>query len=270
MKQSLKWINSVCFAGMIVVNALANLLPFGGKTTAQVSQAYPNLFTPAPVTFSIWGIIYLLLLFFILYQWEFIDKSSYSSSIRNRIGILFPLSCLWNILWIIFWHFDRIGWSVWCIALLLLTLIGIIRRIKTPEGPILSRIVIHAGFEIYFGWIIAASIANISVFLVKIGWNGFGLPAQFWTVLVLLAGTGIASAAVACSRLYFSGAAVIWAYTGIVIRHFSEASGQRPWPVICAALVGIIIICFFIIWKAFAETQLCSCSFDPPASDKNR
>jgi hypothetical protein len=42
---------------MIVLNVLANALPLGGRTTGEISDAYPNLFAPAGYTFAIWGLI---------------------------------------------------------------------------------------------------------------------------------------------------------------------------------------------------------------------
>ena len=85
---------------MVAVNALANLLPIGGNTTGQVSEAYPNLFTPAPVTFAIWGAIYLLLAVFVLYQWEIFDGGASSAVVRVDIEPWFLISCLLNIGWL--------------------------------------------------------------------------------------------------------------------------------------------------------------------------
>ena len=52
----------------LVINGLANVIPLNGKTTGEISDSYPNLFVPAGITFSIWGIIYLMLILFVLYQ----------------------------------------------------------------------------------------------------------------------------------------------------------------------------------------------------------
>ena len=60
--------NTITFILMVTVNALANLLPLNGLTTGEVSDSYPNLFAPAALTFSIWGVIYTGLTACILYQ----------------------------------------------------------------------------------------------------------------------------------------------------------------------------------------------------------
>ncbi len=51
----IKYINVVLFAGMLVMNYLANALPLNNKTTGELSDSFPNLFVPAGLTFSIWG-----------------------------------------------------------------------------------------------------------------------------------------------------------------------------------------------------------------------
>ncbi len=240
---TLKWINTISFAAMVIVNGLANLIPIGGKTTGQVSQAYPNMFTPAPLTFAIWGVIYLLLLLFVLYQWGIFDKGKYSDRIRDRIGILFAVSCALNITWIFLWHFEAMFASTICIAALLLSLILIGGRLKKTDGNFTTCLMVNTGFDLYFGWIIAATIANVCVFLTKIGWNGWGLPEQFWTAALLIIASVIGSATVLKEKKLFSVLGVIWAFIGIMIRHISAGGyGGANISVICAGIAGIVIM----------------------------
>ena len=64
----IKILTIVTFIAMVVVNFLANRLPINNRSTGAISNAYPNLFAPAGLTFSIWGLIYLLLAGYLLYQ----------------------------------------------------------------------------------------------------------------------------------------------------------------------------------------------------------
>ena len=259
----LKWINTFAFTAMVVVNALANLLPIGGYTTRQVSEAYPNLFTPAPFTFAIWGLIYLLMAVFVVYQWEVFDGGRYSARVREDIGLWFAGNSVLNIAWIFFWHNKLIGLSVVCIAMLLFTLVMKQRRIRNVEGSLLQRAAAGAGFSVYYGWIIAATIANISVWLTQLGWNGFGLPDGFWTVIVLLAGAVIAFSVVIIGKNRIAGIAVMWAYAGILYRHISSGyyNGAHPY-VIAAAILGeamiLAAICLPFIRRVLPEA--CSTS----------
>lgn len=241
---ALKWINTIAFAAMVAVNALANLLPIGGNTTGQVSEAYPNLFTPAPVTFAIWGLIYMLMAVFVIYQWEVFDGGAYSIKVREDIGLWFAVSCALNIGWILLWHNRLIGLSTICIALLLLVLYIIQGWLNGAGGSFLQRMAAKSGFSLYYGWIIAATIANFCVFLKQIGWNGWGIPAEFWTVTALLAGALIASAVVLPGENRIAGLAVMWAYAGILIKHLSTRyyGGQHPIVIAAGFLSEAVIL----------------------------
>lgn len=247
--KALKWINAGAFAAMVVINALAELLPIGGKTTGQISEAYPNLFTPAPVTFVIWGAIYLLMFLFVIYQFGIMDHGKESANVRERIGIWFSISCVLNILWIFLWHSQLIGLAVLCIILLLGALGIIVDRLMSPKPDIWQKWMVNAGFSLYFGWIIAAVIANISVYLTQIGWNGWGLSDDFWTVVILLAGSLIAGAASFRNRI--AGIAVMWAYAGILIRHLSPVyyGGTHPYVIAAGFLSEMVILAAIMIPK---------------------
>lgn len=238
--KNLKWVNTIAFLAMVVINMLSNLIPFGGKTTGQISDAYPNLFTPAGITFSIWGVIYLLVGVFILYQWGLFSSAEERNRITSRIGILFTVSCVFNILWILCWHSDAIGWSALCILGLLMTLILIQSKLQSESRNTWGRFAVNAGFDIYYGWIIAATIANISAWLVKMEWNRFGLSEYFWTTAIILIGAAIGVCVVLIGRNRLAGCAVIWAYAGILIKHLSGTGYAGQYPVIIAAIVTSI------------------------------
>ena len=148
-------------------------------------------------------------------------------------------------MWIFLWHYDMIGLSAITMVLLLISLIEIARQVSPAGGNFWQRMAAKAGFSLYFGWIIAATIANVSVLLTKLGWNGFGLPADFWTSAVLLIGAVIACAAVIFgkSKSPLVGIAVMWAYCGILVRHISPdyLGGAHPF-VIAFAMLGEALI----------------------------
>lgn len=262
---ALKWINTIAFAAMAAVNALANLLPIGGNTVSQITEAYPNLFTPAPVTFAIWGLIYVLMAVFVVYQWEVFDSGTYSARVREDIGLWFAVSCALNIAWIFLWHNNVIGPSVLCIALLLISLIVIQGRLDNANGSFPLRLAAKTGFSVYYGWIIAATIANISVWLTAVGWNGWGLPAEFWTSLVLLIGAGITFSVVVFGKNSVAGLAVMWAYAGILFRHLSPALYNGAYPfVIGAGFLSEVIILTAIVLPLFTS----ACAKQRPVSER--
>lgn len=233
-----KWLNTILFGAVLTVNALANLIPFGGNTTAQVSEKYPNLFTPAPVTFAIWAVIYLLLGAFIIWQWTGKTADKY---VLNA-GPWFALSCLFNIGWIFAWHYDVIWLSCVFIACLLASLTVLTLKVRSSSPSFFERLLGEVGFEIYLGWIIAATIANVSVLLTKLSWNGFGLSEQVWTVAVLLIGMIISVLVSVKGHMVFASLAVVWAYAGILNRHISQSFFDGKYPVIViTALLSVVV-----------------------------
>src|SRR5690625_3044629 len=186
---------TLAYVAMIAMNALANILPINGITTGEVSDKYTNLFAPTGLTFSIWSVIYILLLGFVLYQWGLFrgesEKREDEERLIQSVRIPFIVSSIANILWLLAWHYDFIGVS----TLLMLVLLGsLIRIAKLFEGKNLSvrnYLFLRLPFSIYFGWITIATIANVTTMLVSWGWEGFGLSQATWTVIVLILGAVI-------------------------------------------------------------------------------
>lgn len=248
--KTLKYLNLGFFILMLVVNALANIIPLGHGNTGSISNKYPNLFTPAPVTFSIWGVIYLLVAVFIFVQLGILGSNKLSIRFIELISFWFIASCILNIGWLISWHYESVLLSMILMVLLLFSLIMItsnlsINAIEQTAGistTFFARISIYA-FDIYLGWITAATIANASVLLTSINWNRFGLSEQFWTIAVLLVVTLIGSLFIITGHRYMSSAAIVWALCGILIKHISQSGyGGRYPAVIIVSIFGIIVI----------------------------
>ena len=228
---------------MIVINALAEYLPLGIGSTGAISEKYKNLFTPAPITFAIWGIIYLLLALFIVYQMNFSAKNWYAVEMVKAIGFWFIVSCIMNIGWMFSWHYDMIYLSVAYMIGLLLSLIMVTSELRQLDSPPLLARVAGYGFYIYLGWICAATIANISVLLVKLNWGRIGISEQIWTVIIILVGACIGMMFILFNRNYISAAAIIWAYCGILIKHIGQKGFAGQYAlVIAATIVGIVLI----------------------------
>jgi len=226
----MKYLNLILFTAMIVMNYLANTLPLNGKTTGDISNAWPNLFTPAGVTFSIWGIIYILLVIFCVIQFT----TSYQVAI-TRVGWLFGLSCVFNSLWIVAWHYERLPLSLILMAGLLICLIWINIFIKDlPDG------FIKAGFGVYLGWICIATIANITVLLVSNGWQGFGLSEQNWAIIMIVVGAVIISLTIWRMSNPYIGLAVVWAFAGIMIKRQDDYRAIFMTAAAAAVLVAVV------------------------------
>ncbi len=228
----LKSFNVAAFALMIIMNWLANALPLGGKTTGELSAQYPNLFVPAGITFSIWGVIYLLLLVFCVLQF-----TSGKKELVSAIGWLFAASCILNSLWIFAWHYEKLALSIVIMLMLLAVLVIINYRLSGfPAG------ITKAAFGIYLGWICIAAIANVTALLVAANWQGWGLSQETWAVMMILAGAVITILVVQNYRNPFAGLAVIWALAGIMIARWPDNRAILVVAAISAIAVAIITI----------------------------
>jgi len=232
----LKWANVVAFALTVLVNGLAGgTTILGGKLTAEISDANPTLITPAGYVFSIWGVIYILLGIFMVYQ---VLPSQKGKEYHAKIGWLFVLSSLLNIVWLFLWQFEYLSLSVVLMFLLLATLIAIYLRLNIGKSAVALRekLAVHAPFSVYLGWITIASIANVSVTLVSVGWDGFGINPETWALLIILIALLITLLVIATRKDIAYGLVIIWALLGIAVKQ----SGNQT--VVTATEISAVII----------------------------
>lgn len=220
----------LAYIAMVGVNALANILPINDITTGEVSDSYPNLFAPAGITFSIWGLIYVLLAAYSVFQLWRIRSHGTGNSWLTEINKYFLISSLINSLWIFAWHYRLIGLSVVLMLGLQLSLIKIMDLIQSQQLPLKDRLFAKVPFGVYFGWITIAAIANIATFLVSLGWNGWGIDDSAWMIIVLLVGCAISLWRTIKDKNVAYGLVPIWAYAGIWVKHTSEHgfNGAHP------------------------------------------
>lgn len=213
-----KWMNIVAFAFTVIVNGLAGSTTIlGGKVTAEISDANPTLITPAGYVFSIWGIIYVLLGIFVVYQ---ALPSQAAKDYHAEVGWLFVLSSLFNIVWLFLWQYEYLSLSVVLMFLLLATLIAIYLRLNIgkSKAALREKLAVHLPFSVYLGWITIASIANVSVTLVSVNWDGFGISQETWAVLIIAIALLITLLVTATRKDAAYGLVIIWALLGIAVK----------------------------------------------------
>lgn len=246
---AIKVIVVLTYVGMLITNILANTLPINGITTGAVSDSYENLFAPAGITFTIWGVIYLLLMIYSFFQLGIVLKEANEkrSLLIKNIGILFSISSVANIVWILSWHYDQMLLTLILIVVMLLCLIFISLLIRKENLNLKERFFIKLPFSIYFGWLSVATIANVVVILVKFNWDGLGISPAIWTMFILGIGTAIGITTMFKNRDLGYGMVFLWAYLGIIIKHTSVFQGAYPSVIMTA---GICIV-FFLVAGAY-------------------
>ena len=245
---TLSILNLIGFLGTIVVNGLANALPLNNQTTGELSDKYPNLFVPAGLTFSIWGVIYILLAIFVIYGLVIsIKNNTQKTAFIENIGILFFISSLANIGWIFAWHYEILPLSLVLMLVILGSLITIYLRLRIgkSDSTLSERYLVHLPFSVYLGWITIATIANVTAVLVDINWNTFGLGEQFWTVAVIIVGIAIALSILLTRKDIFYCLVVDWALLGILLKRLADPTPVQS--VIIISIIGMALISVGII-----------------------
>lgn len=239
----------VGFIVVIVVNGLATILPIGGMTTGELSDLYPNLFVPAGLTFSIWGVIYVLLAIYVAFGLIHSIRSSRSSnSFLDRGGLLFIITCIANVGWIFSWQFRILPLSLILMLVLLVSLILIYVRLdvgRSASGPT-EKYMVHLPISVYLGWITIATIANVTVLLVYYHWNRFGLAEQTWAIVMTVIGIVIALIVLFYRKDIFFTLVVDWALLGIYLKR-SATDSLATQGILATSVVGMCILTLGII-----------------------
>lgn len=248
-RRLLSVLNLVGYAAVIVVNYLANALPLGGKTTAELSDGLPNLFVPAGITFAVWGVIYLSLAVFVVYGLvSSLRADEAAGGYLDRIGVLFLVSCAANVGWIFAWQFQLLSLSLLAMLVLLATLIVLYRRLDIGSRSTSSaeKFMVHLPFSIYLGWITIATIANVTALLVFYRWNAVSVPGEIWTLLMIAVGVFFAALMLFRRRDIFYALVVDWAALGIYLKRSVDHSGVSQ-TVAIGAMCALVLVSIGII-----------------------
>jgi hypothetical protein len=242
----LKATNIIAFALTVLVNSLAGSTTLiGGKSTAEISDLNPTLITPAGYVFAIWGVIYILLGVFVVFQ---ALPSEKGKGYQKRISWLFIASSLLNVMWLFLWQNEILSLSVVVMFLLLASLIAVYLRLNIGKSnaPLREKLAVHLPFSVYLGWITIATIANVAAFLVSINWGGFGINPEIWAVLIIVVALLITLAVIVTRKDVAYALVIIWALVGIVANQSSNqnivTTAEASAAIAVVALIAVIIL----------------------------
>jgi hypothetical protein len=209
--------NVLSVALALTVNILANALPLNGQNTGEISDRFDVLFVPAGYVFSIWGVIYIGWIAFLVFQFL---PAQRDNSRLERLGYWFALSGVFNAAWLFCWHYNLFGLSVAVMLALLGSLIMSYLRLDVGRSAIgaVERWCVDIPFSVYLGWVSVATVANFTSWLYDINWNGFGLDPQVWAV-IMLAVASLLGLLMAFTRRDAGYLFVfVWAFAGIGVK----------------------------------------------------
>ncbi|MEG0076478.1 hypothetical protein [Anaerorhabdus sp.] len=234
----------------LLMNSYTNIFKFNGYSTKDISDLYPNLFTPAPITFLIWSVIYILLIVVVFKYFSKKQLSDIEFNTMNRIGYILSISNVFNGIWMLFWHLNQITITVVIMLGILVTLLMIMFELRKFKPDIWLK----SCFGIYTGWISIATIANIVVFLVSINWNGFGKSPVTWMIIITIVGLIITSLTAWKFKNPYYMAVIIWAYIGILITHLSGTQNTLIIGTV-SGCIAIEIVVLLLVMKGSLYNQ---------------
>ncbi len=252
MKRNAFWpvFNVVALIATLVVNFLANALPFNDLSTEVISDSFEVFFVPAGYVFSIWGLIYLGLIGYAVYQ---ALPAQRDNPRLARVDSIFWLSCLANGSWLFFWHYEIFALTLPTMLVILGSLIAIYLQLETgkAEVPAAERWLVQAPFSLYMGWISVATIANTADLLWLYGWRGAPLSEATWAVIMLAAAVVLAGLMAFLRSDWIYAAVIVWATAGIAVQ-------QAGTPLVAgvawgaAAAAGLVLIASLITRRGSA------------------
>ncbi|MEO6820300.1 MAG: hypothetical protein ABI204_11265 [Ginsengibacter sp.] len=239
MKKTLQIANGIALVATIIMNYLSNTGVFNGNDMKTLSDKYHNYFTPAGYAFSIWGLIYIGLLGFVIYSGRGLFKKTKEDWPVLEIGWWFVISCIANSIWVVSFLYDYIGLSVLVMAVMLISLIKIIlnTRMELDDLPLKKIAFVWWPFAAYSGWISVAFIADVAAWLTKIGWNGFGISQITWTIIMICIAGALNILITWKRNLREFGFVGVWALVAIAVENWDKEK-----LVVYAALIVAIII----------------------------
>jgi translocator protein len=231
--------NILSLTVVITINTLAIALPINGMTTGQISDLYPSLFTPAGFTFSIWSVIYVLQIGFLVVQFQIRNEAYFKA-----LSKWYWLTCLANATWVLVWQYLFTAVSIIVMFVLLYSLVNIFlllqRNIMKNSW---QWTFVKLTFTVYLSWICVATIANISAWLVALPWQGSFLSEEYWTIIMIV----IASILGSFIAYRFNEPSflliIMWALFGI----YSKWIGSNHDVIAQASRVAIVVLGLMVV-----------------------
>ncbi len=240
MKKTLNIANIVSLIIAVTINYISNTSMSGGESIGAISARYENILTPAGYAFAIWGLIYLLLFAFAIYQGIGLFKKHPSDEIVMKIKWWFVVANLANAGWVLAFSQDLVGVSVLIILTLLISLLKIVLNLdmEKPDAPLSTIVWVWWPFSIYFGWVTVAVVANIATYLTKVGYDGAPLSPALWAIILLFIVAGICVALIWSRNMREYALTAVWGVVAIAVKNWDAH------PLVAYIAVGLAVVIF--------------------------
>lgn len=219
--------------GTFAINVWSNLAPINGMNIGEIANTLfaGVLILPASYAFAIWGLIYLGLFAFGVYQ---VLPNQQQNSILRRVDYLLIVACVAQAIWVVVFLLRQFWLSTLAMLGILLPLIGIYLQLRATPHQVTRREkwLAQIPFSIYLGWITVATALNFALALYNSNWDGLGIAPSVWAVVVLAISAAIALLAATRYHDVAYSLVIVWALIAIAIRH-------RDTPLVAGTAIGL-------------------------------
>lgn len=252
-QQTLSLVNMLAVIFTVGINYYSQIYTINGNRVSDMSSKYTNLFTPAGYAFAIWGIIFLALFIFAGHQiyrtlirrkrFDFVSQSNF----------WFPVATIGTGLWVVVWLYDYTLFSVLVMLMILFSLIKVVINTNMERWRAPGKTIIFGWWpiSIFTGWIAVATIANISAYLSKLGWDGGPLSPITWTIVMIVIATLLNIVLIFTRGMREFAVVGAWALFAIYVRHQSSYD-----TIATTALVGAVVILISVFSHAFMNRKI--------------
>ena len=205
--------------GTLAINTLSNIFPPGGENVGEIANTTLAgvLITPANYAFAIWGLIYVGLIAYGVYQLRPAQRQDPVLQTVNRCLIV---ACVAQMLWIGLFTLKYFTLSIPVMLVILGALIVCYQALKIGHPARRDRRwYANYPFGLYLGWIAVATVVNIASALYAADWSGWGLGDVAWTQIMVVVSGLIAALVIWTKRDIAFTLVFCWAYGAIAIRH---------------------------------------------------
>lgn len=226
----------VAILATLIVNSLSNFFPPQGANIGQIANTELRAVQvlPANYAFAIWGLIYLGLIAYGIYQ---LRPDQHSHPTIQRVSSLLIVACVAQMVWVYLFTVRLYWLSVVAMLLILLPLIGAYLNLNNGRWRETRawRWLVQIPFSIYLAWISVATVVNVASALYASNWNGWGLSSSTWTVIMLVIITLLGALMILQRQDLAFTLVLVWALVAIAIR-------QSDTPLITWTAAGAAII----------------------------
>lgn len=242
MSDRIRQIGTTASAVFMIVGTLFGTGLLGTRVEESAGgslSATATVIAPAVPAFSIWSVIYLGLIAYVVWQW--LPANTASPRLRS-IGLPAAVSMVLNAVWLLV---TQVGW-LWVSVVVILALAGtlgeLVRRLGLQgPGSSAEKVLVDGTYGLYLGWVSVAAVANITATLVDAGvdppigiaqWFGAAVLAAVAVIGVLLARTLGGRIAVAL--------AMVWGLVWIAVGRLTGDPGS-PVVGVAAVLAALVV-----------------------------